>query len=169
MNRLFLVFGLWFGLIVLSVLAHVEIHSTPAPVATARTLPRNYIVRTGDVMIPGVTGRYLKEEVREGAALTPEQLIPLPMIAPRILSLSVPTQKTWVDDGSINAGKDVKLCRSKEPVHPDPIRVLAVYCGLESTESLCVVITQLPAVSPDAVTKITAPDVEARPANADCK
>src|SRR4029079_14492643 len=78
MNRLFLVFGLWFGLSVLSVLAHVEIHSTPAPVATARTLPRNYIVRTGDVMIPGVTGRYLKEEVREGAALTPEQLIPLP-------------------------------------------------------------------------------------------
>jgi hypothetical protein len=169
MNRLVLVFALWFGLILLGVLARVELHTTPAPVTTVRTLPQNYIVRTGDVMIPGVTGRYLKEEVKEGGTLTAEQLMPLPMIAPRILSLSVPTQKKWVDDESINAGKDVKLCRNKEPAYPDPIRTLAVQCGLESIGKLCVVIAQMPAVAADAVAKITAPDVEARPATADCK
>lgn len=169
MNRLTLVVALWFGLIVLGVVAHVGFHATPAAVKTAHTLPQNYIVRTGDVVVPGVTGRYLKEEVKEGDALTPEQLIPLPMIAPRILSLSVPTQKKWVDDESINAGKDVRLCRNKEAAHPDTIRVLAVQCGLESTGKLCVVIAQLPAVSPDMVAKITASDVEARPASADCK
>ncbi|MBV8188413.1 MAG: hypothetical protein JOY64_36180 [Alphaproteobacteria bacterium] len=155
-------------MVLAAVWLHSELHWTPA-VTAADSLPRNHLLQTGDVSIPGISQRYLREAAAKDQALRTGDLAPQPMLPPRIVTFSAPVRKSLVTDGSINTGKEVKLCRGQKELLDGALKVLAVQCGVTSDDNTCIAAVALPPVKQEVASELTAADVVAQPFNTPCK
>jgi hypothetical protein len=168
MNRLLVLFGVWTVMVLAALWLQTELHWAPI-VKASEGLPRNHLLQTGDVFMPGISRRYLREAAEKDQPLRIADLAPEPMLPPRILSLTASVQKSWVADGSVNTGKEVRLCRAQKEAYSQPLKVLTVQCGLTADDKMCVVAVVQPSVASNMLEELTAADVVAHPFKIGCK
>lgn len=114
-------------------------------VHAAATLPANHIVQTGDVDLPGLTGRYLRKQVERRAALSLGDTSAEPILSPGKVLVTLAVPSSQVGGKGFDAGKVVRLCRGSTEV-ASKVEIVALLCH-QASEALCTAVLA-PSVEP---------------------
>src|SRR6516165_4280426 len=88
------------------VLLLVGVYWKPGPPGLAVALHKlevNHLLQPGDLKTDETTARYLIKEVAAGQPVPPESLAGAPLLAPRVLVVTIPVRATLVREGLVNA------------------------------------------------------------------
>jgi hypothetical protein len=115
--------------ILLTIGSFVMCRQTPYPPAwvAVRDLSANRLLQSGDIA-PRGEWHYLKRAIKKGEELQAGDLVSAPdvVVNEGELPLAVPVPREQVDDGSVNVGEHMRLCKENKPI--EPVTILTVLC-----------------------------------------
>lgn len=123
MNRIISVALVWALIVIAAIVVH-ESYPRTAPLKAGKPLVSNHQLFTGDVLLPGITGRYLNRDIPAGGDLSAADTALRPLISPRLALVTIEVPLSEVQAGIFDAGKAARLCSG--PVGSAAVKVLVV-------------------------------------------
>jgi hypothetical protein len=92
-----------------------------------KPLPANHLIHTGDVDVPGITGRYLRAKVEQGKTITAADTMTQPTVKALGAFVTARAPLALVQSRTYEVGQDVRLCQGSTEI-ASAVKIAALLC-----------------------------------------